>query len=518
VKLSVGVKIGGGFLVLLLLISAVAIQALVVMNSTISNSGDVKQRVERLNLDYQIADAFKEASRDIRAYMLYGDAKYAGEYTEDIAQTKQLLEERLNNCSAEAKPKLQEVLSQVTEYDGYISGQVIPLVRQGNTAEAVAKAQQYAHYASHADEILKDLVQANREKTDKVIATMTGSAAGGRSIVLLISGVAVLVGLVTAVFVTRAITGPVKIMMDGVNRMAVGDFTQAINIKAKDEIGQLAQALNQMREQLKGLIANIMGIAQSLAAHSEELAASTEEVSATIEEVAGTTSEVSNVSQQGTENALAAAEDARHVLTVAQKGNEAVADTVAKINGIAAVTQQVNAAVQELGTISKQIGDIINVITGIADQTNLLALNAAIEAARAGEQGRGFAVVAEEVRKLAEQSANAAKEIAGLITRVQSGVSQAVSAMDKGITEVQSGVQVANTAGRSLQEIIEAVKHTVELIRDVAEGSKQTNEGTQQLTAATEQISSSIQEVAAAAAELSKMGEKLSESVTRFKV
>ncbi|MFZ5898887.1 MAG: hypothetical protein ACOYU7_06960 [Bacillota bacterium] len=108
-KLSVGVKIGGGFLGLLLLISAVAIQALVVMNSTISNSGDVKQRVERLNLDYQIADAFKEASRDIRAYMLYADAKYAGEYTEDIAQTKQLLEERLNNCSAEAKPKLQEV-------------------------------------------------------------------------------------------------------------------------------------------------------------------------------------------------------------------------------------------------------------------------------------------------------------------------------------------------------------------------------------------------------------------------
>ncbi|MFZ5900702.1 MAG: methyl-accepting chemotaxis protein [Bacillota bacterium] len=354
-------------------------------------------------------------------------------------------------------------------------------------------------------------VGANKQFVDNVIRDTTTSIA-------LTSGLALLAIIAVLFFLTNYAVSPVKHLISGANRIAEGDFTQEIRVKSQDELGRLAETLNRMREQLRELVKSIAGTAESLAAQSQELAAATEQVSATVEEVSSTAEEVSSVSEQSAENALTAADKAEQVRTAARSGSGDVNNTITKINQIASVTQEVNAAVQKLGTISKQIGDIINVITGIADQTNLLALNAAIEAARAGEQGRGFAVVAEEVRKLAEQSANAAKEIAGLIAEIQRGVGQAVTAMEKSVTEVREGVQTADATGKSLQQIISAVEEAANLIRDIAEGAKQTNEGMQQLSGATEQITSAVQEVAASAGDLSKNAEKLSGAIARFRV
>lgn len=518
VKLSVGMKIAGGFFLLLILLGVIAGSSIYIAGKTISELEDVDVRAQRLALDNAINSAFAHAVLGYRGYMGYQDEQYVDQYQREMAKTKQLMAERLKNCSEEARPKFEHALQRIEHYDRTVSGTVIPLIRQGDLEGAQAAGAVVAPIIIEIDEFITGYVDLNNERNKAIIAEVKSHTNQGRLLVMIVGVVALLVGVVLAFLVTRSITGPVRVVMDGVRRLADGDFTQRIEVKSKDEMGQLARATNQMREQLRELVGNITGISHALAAHSQEMAASTEEVSATIEEVAGTTSEVSSVSQQGSENALAAAADAERVQHVAERGDEAVGDTVAKINSIAAVTQQVNTAVQELGSTSKQIGDITNVITNIADQTNLLALNAAIEAARAGEQGRGFAVVAEEVRKLAEQSANAAKEISGLISSVQREVDQAVVAMGRGINEVQSGVEVANNAGDSLKEIISAVRNTTGLIRDVAQGANQTNEGTLQLSAATQQISSSIQEVAAAAGELARMGERLSGAVARFKV
>lgn len=517
-RLTVGMKIAGGFILLLFLLGVIAFSGIGIMGTTITNLNDVEVRQQRLALDNDISIAFLNAASGIRGFLGYGDERYVNQYHEGINATKDLIKERLNNCSEETRPKFEQALRDVETYDTVVSGTMFPLIREGKFEEAKEAGESVVSNVAAVNKTMDEMIIDNNTRNKELINQTQDDAKNGRFMAIAISVAAFIAGIILAFFVTRAITGPVKVMMDGVRRVADGDFTQNIDVKSRDEIGQLAVAINQMREQLRDLVKNITSISQNLAAHSQELAASTEEVSATIEEVASTTTEVSTISQQGSENALVAAEDADRVQEVAQRGNEAVTATVSKINGIAATTQQVNVAVQDLGAISKQIGDIINVITGIADQTNLLALNAAIEAARAGEQGRGFAVVAEEVRKLAEQSANAAGEISNLITRVQHGVDQAVLAMDKGIAEVQNGVQVADTAGQSLSEIINAVGNTVDMIRNVAEGAGQTNEGTIQLASANQQISSSIQEVAAAAEELSKMAEYLSEAVARFKV
>ena len=513
-----GVKRGGGFSLLLILLFVIAAVSMWTMNDTKSNIDYADTKSERLILDYQIAGAFQDAVLSVRAFMLYRDEQYLHQYQEEMAQTQELLRERIENSADETRIVMEAALAQAIEFDDQVIKRVVPLVNGGLIDEAMAVAASLAPVTAEINGVFQERTVANEaEIKDSLAATAASADVGQRT--ALIAGIAALVtGLFLAIFITRSITRPVGMMMGGVERLADGDFTQPINVKSSDEIGRLAESLNHTREQLRTLVAEIVEAGQLLASHSQQLASATEEVSATVEEVASTTAEVSNISEQGTANALEAVRDSEIVRSVAENGNTAVSDTVEKIQGIAEVSQQAHAAVGELGNISAQIGEIIEVITGIADQTNLLALNAAIEAARAGEQGRGFAVVAEEVRKLAEQSADAAKEISGLITQVQEGVAQAVTAMDRGITEVQSGVEVANTAGQALNEIISAVERTVAVITGVADGAEQVKGGAEQVKEATEQIASSIEEVTASAAELAAMADKLSAGVAKFRV
>ncbi len=517
-KMSVGMKIGGGFVIVLLLLLGISGMGVYTLNEIDQNLVDIEQRAERLVLDNNIESEFKDAIINIRGYLAYSGQQYADGYHEQMSKVYGLIDERMGNSSEQAYLKFEELLALVQEYDTQITGQMFPLIAMGELGEAGVVGTSLVPLTVEIEEILQQLVFDNEEKQFELMVEIDADTDRSRTMALGLSGIALLIGLILSFVVTRSITGPVGVISEGVKRLAAGDFTRDVDVRTQDEIGQLAKDANLMRQQLHDLIANIATTSETLASHSQELAASSEEVSATIEEIVGTTNEVSAASQQSTDSAQENAKNAKLVLELAQRGNEAMGNTMERINSIAATAQQSNVAIQELGAISKQIGEIINVITGIADQTNLLALNAAIEAARAGEQGRGFAVVAEEVRKLAEQSANAAKEIAGLITKVQDGVEQAVGAMDKGVAEVQSGVEVAGTAGDALGEIINAVKEAVVMIGEIAKGLEHSNEGTIQLSAATQQISSSVQETTAAVGELARMSEELSAAAARFKV
>lgn len=517
-KLSVGKKIGGGFLVLLVLLLVVAAVSIVVMSSTGKNLNDIGVRSQRISLDYQIKNSFQGAALGIRGFMVYGDEKYLAQYSEYINMTQELISERISNSSEQARPNFEKALGRTKEYDRQIVQNMVPLLKENKLQEAIAVGATIAPITAEINKTIDDMIQENEKKsTDLVMSTQNG-ASYSRWVVIALSAIALLVGAILSFFITRAVTRPVEIMMTGVKHLAGGDFTSEIKVKTSDEIGELAGAVNQTREQLKLLIGDIAGIAQTLAAHSEELAASAEEVSATVEEVASTTGEVAAMAEKSMENANITAGESRKVVEVAGSGGVTVRQTVDKINSIAHSVGKVNESIQNLGELSEKIGNIIDVITGIADQTNLLALNAAIEAARAGEQGRGFAVVAEEVRKLAEQSAGAAREIGQLITQIQTGVEGAVKAMENGASEVEEGVRLASGAGTALEDIVQAVDQNITLVEEITQGARQTSEGTQQLSASNEQVTSTIQQVAASTQELSELAARLQKAVDQFKI
>lgn len=518
-KMTIGMKIGGGFALLILFMAAVAIQSFLIMGNTISNASDVDQRVVRLSLDYQINDTFKELSRDIRAYLLYGDQKYYNEYEQDIKETQSLLEKRLNNCTAQARPQLEEVLSKVTEYNRQIDGRAIPLVREGKLQEAVIEAQSVASYASDAEEILAKLIKENEQKTTGVVDKMQSGAAGGRSRVILISVLALVAGILIAVLITRMITRPILATVHEAGRIAEGDLTgEELVVRTRDEIARLAEAFNRMRANLREVVGQIIQSAGQVAESSSQLAAQAEQTAAGANDTASTMSEMASTVDQVTGNAQNVSAAAEQAASRAAEGAGGVERVIGQMKAIEQSAANVSTAINALNHTTGRITQIVDLITQIADQTNLLALNAAIEAARAGEHGRGFAVVAEEVRKLAEQSASAAKEIYELITTVQDESGKAVEVMAAGAAEVAEGSKVISEVGANIKAINFAIEDVARQVQEMAAATEEISAGVQNVAGTTEEQTSAMEEVSASTEELTVLAGELDRLAERFRV
>lgn len=376
----------------------------------------------------------------------------------------------------------------------------------------------------------------------------------------LLAVVFVVVALLTWWFARRLVT-PIKIMVQRVERVADGDLrTGGENITSNDEVGRLYKAILAMTDNLRQIVGQTNASAEHVAASSQELTTSAEQLADGANHVAETICEMARGSesqtlaldknvqvaervlskvQQVTLRADDAVNTAGRAAVAAQGGSEAIKTAITQMGNIENKSAVSSTAISKLGERSQEIGNIVDTIAGIAAQTNLLALNAAIEAARAGEQGRGFAVVAEEVRKLAEQSEEAAKQIAGIIRVIQTDTVKAVESMQAGIREVTIGGEVVNTANQAFAEIASLVEQvTTEItrmaaaVREIGDGSKdmvmavnevtninrQTAAHTQSVSAVIQQQSASTQQIAAASENLSKMAQELKEITGRFRI
>ena len=357
------------------------------------------------------------------------------------------------------------------------------------------------------------------------------------------------------------VMSPLGIMMEEVHNLAEGDFRdRPLKIDSDDELGMLAQAFREMRLSVSKVMKSVNSSAESLSASAAELNATTEQSSLAANQVAesivkvaeGTSQQLDsvNAATEAVENlnnsiqlmasdAENAASRSRDASDIAREGGATLEKAIEQIKTIEKSSSQTTNAVTTLGENSKKIGQIVDTISGIAEQTNLLALNAAIEAARAGEHGRGFAVVSDEVRKLAESSQAAAKQIADLVQVTQGDTDKAIAVMEAGADEFKIGTENIISMGDAFRKIIGIVEEVsvqmqdisgatrdmanngekiVEHVKTIGEASKTSAEEAETVSAATEEQTASVHEIAGESTNLAQMASELQQEVKKFKV
>ncbi len=346
-----------------------------------------------------------------------------------------------------------------------------------------------------------------------------GATALLRRTILAIALVAAVVTALIGYYLASSISRPVAQVAERVQAVAAGDLAHnELQTKSKDEVGTLTQAFNEMTRDLRQLLMQVQQAASQVAFASEQISASSEEIAAgnqnqahEVQKTVDLVNEIAAALQQMASGARNAAQESDKASRSAEEGGEAVVKAAEAMNNI-------KITVTELGQSSRQIGEIVAMIEEIAEQTNLLALNAAIEAARAGDEGRGFAVVAEEVRKLAERSGQATKEISDLVSGIQGNTVGAVKA-------VEEGAEIANKAGEALRTIIEVVQNTSRLVEDIAQAANRQAANTadavravETVSSITEETASGAEETAASAEELAGMAQTLRDTIGRFRL
>ena len=494
-------------------------------------TGLLSQLTQKLNVAY---DEYEQAIME---------APFQNE--EDRAQKLERLEKLRQERKAYA-----EVRQRATE-----------MMAAGNMQGAVNYAfnEQAAVYKRMTDILEKDkedsvrLARAEMAHSEEIFSGIWMTTIVALTIVVIIS-------IVILVLLLKNIKSSVDTILAGSRHIASGDLRSKIELDGDDEFAHIAHQFNTMVESMQKMIRKIKTTATDVAGSSEELTANANQSAQVTQNVAQSITEVAEAAekqlqiidesritvqdfQRGLEEAITnqrrAREQTQATAEKAAEGNAFVQTTVDQMNSIAITVQQTGEIVSKLGERSKEIGNIVEIISSISGQTNLLALNAAIEAARAGEHGRGFAVVAEEVRKLAEESQNASQQISELIHSIQEETDRAVASMEEGRREAEKGKENVTATGEIFSRILGMVedvktaslavsKRVLELrenMNSIIEGmgavdssAKGIGSESQNVSAATEEQAAGMEEIASSSRSLADMATDLQSETDKFKV
>ncbi|WPD78065.1 methyl-accepting chemotaxis protein [Dickeya fangzhongdai] len=393
-------------------------------------------------------------------------------------------------------------------YNDYVEKGIMPMLK-------AAKDGYFEEILTHESEEVRVLDEAYNKPLLKAIAFRTERAKAlnsnaqyqammGYTLMAVSFAIAIAMTLLTFLFLRGTLIKPMNRLVQRIQRIAQGDLTQPNEIYGKNEIGILSQNIQQMQASLVHTVSTVRDSADSIyqgtteiTAGNSDLSSRTEQQAAAIEETAASMEQLTATVKQNSDNAHHASQLASNASGKAKQGGEIVENVVNTMNSISGS--------------SRKISEITNVINSIAFQTNILALNAAVEAARAGEQGRGFAVVAGEVRSLAQRSAQAAKEIEGLIS--------------ESVSLVHSGSELVDKAGQTMHEIVQAVSSVTDIMNEIASASDEQSRGITQVGQAisemdsvTQQNASLVQQASAAASSLEEQAMVLTRAVSAFKL
>lgn len=539
-RLGLRNKILAGYMLLFVCVALLGYFCWVDLNKMMDEYDEAMEKtVPVINTLQEFKSLVAGQANDERGYLLTGDEKFVQELLEKQEQAEAMEDFIVKN----AEPDEVEIMVQIDKLHGEfneIQKKVVSEYKKGNVSKAMEisfgeswdKRKAIDPLFAKFNEMIKEDMEAQDEE-----------AQAGLKFDEYVILTVILISLVLTVFYAYLLQGqvirPVHGIIDRSRKVAAGDLSvEQLEVKTKDEIRDLAESFNSMVISTRNLISSVLNSAeqvavtsQQLAANSDETAKATQQVARAIEDIARGTADQSTTvgetvqvvngvdaiieqiaagaeAQASSVNATAAkvnqmivsidnvvtsaknvAESAEITRKVADQGVAAVDKTVGGMENIKNKALETADKINELGKHSDQIGEIIQVIDDIAEQTNLLALNAAIEAARAGEHGKGFAVVADEVRKLAERSSKATKEIAELITNIQGLTGGAVRVVTESSTDVEQGFDLAVEAGNALKAILTNVEDTYNQVRAITVSAEDISNGSQEVSRAVESVS-----------------------------
>ena len=508
--LKIGRRLGlsfGAIIALLLILALVAITRVSELGSEIRRMNE--DSYPKTVLVHAIKDDVNETMLAMRNIFLTVDAELASKEVQQVEQIARRIDTvvgKLERLPAEADghSRITRLNAARQQFDS-VRKDVLKLVAEERKFEAKTlmlkqlQPRQQAYFAA-----LEQLVSYQTGLMEAAGQASVQQAEQTRLIIILLSAGAALAGILLAVQASNSITRPLLQALGVARQVAAGDLTSKVLVSARDETGQLLQALNAMNTSLQDIVGQVRGGTDTIADASQRIASGNLDLSARTGQQAGSLRHTADSMAQLTSTVKQNAGHARQANQMA-----ALASQVAVRGG--AVVAQVVGTMGAINTSSKKIVDIIAVIDGIAFQTNILALNAAVEAARAGEQGRGFAVVASEVRNLAQRSSQAAREVKALI--------------DDSVSQVAAGSKLVNEAGATMDQIVDSVRGVTDIMGDINGASQAQEAGIEQINLAiaemdkvTRQNAALVEQAASGAESLQDEASRLAQVVSRFRL
>jgi methyl-accepting chemotaxis protein len=498
-RLGLKLKIAIGFVSLLAIIAGMGLigyRTAVISEKTshevqlYSSMKDISGSMQQANLIYRIGmrDVLMGRDNDDTHLFEHGEA----DFNQAMDELKPLL------SSEESRELYSRVELANTNYTQRTAN-IIAMYRAGDTSTAVERFKEkdsLSLYSILAGS-MNDMSAAFERQRQDALSREEASDSNSKTLILLLALAGMVIGSTIAFVIARSIVNTIHRMSEMIETVSSNNLVvEDMDVESDDEMGKAAQGLNKMKNSLRCVMLSIASTAENVLGSSREISATASQaagsaenqkqqvgqIASTMQQMAATVREVSLHSNTAARSAKSAAANAR-------EGGKIVEDVLERMRGIAQSVGESAAKIEVLGRRSEEIGRIVGVIDEIAEQTNLLALNAAIEAARAGEQGRGFAVVAGEVRRLAERTATATREIAAEIQNVQSITVDAVQQMRTGTAAVEQGVEATGKAGESIERIIREADTVGTMVAQIASSATQQAAAAEQVTVSMNQIS-----------------------------
>ncbi|CAH0169414.1 HAMP domain-containing protein [Pseudomonas mediterranea] len=477
------------------------------------------ERFEQFQAITQAKQAFMLARYEVRGYTANSNAdteqKAVAQLDAAIASLKPL---NLHFASTR-QDELRQLETALSQYRSALQA------FKSATADAVQARKEMTEQGATIVNQSEQLYQIQLDRRD-------AESAQARTLQLISTLLALLVGIIAAVIITRQITRPLSETLTVVERIANGDLSHNVIVTRRDELGVLQQGIARMGVTLRDLISGIRDGVTQIASAAEELSAVTEQTSAGVnnqkvetDQVATAMHEMTATVQEVARNAEEASHAAAAADGEARAGDQVVNEAIAQIERLASEVVRSTDAMTVLQQESDKIGSVMDVIKAVAEQTNLLALNAAIEAARAGEAGRGFAVVADEVRGLAQRTQKSTEEIEGLVAGLQNGTQQVAAVMNNSRSLTDSSVALTRKAGVSLENITRTVSNIQSMNQQIAAAAEQQSAVAEEISRSiinvrdvSEQTAAASEETAASSVELARLGNQLQMMVSHFRV